>query len=263
MIHEKLVKKTTTLKTLDRVEGSEGHKDYFVIFEDRVRYCLKLDFSVNHMGQPIGFFVRIRLVPDAKIDLYSMSNWFNQHFKAADVNKKLHTNPIKGGHLTVGSNRISFVLTSDKTLDGYGDPTTQEGYEKLYKELSKDFTSLGKRILRSMAIFCEPTDAVKKVVAESMADFLTMYAPAKPDAKKPKGKKADVIAIDKVLGKANGAAKKILEKSGVVPKIDDIVFVDEETGVATSVKGTELGDAALEILNEVVEPPKKDKPKKK
>jgi len=66
-----------------------------------------------------------------------------------------------------------------------------------------------------------------------------------------------------VLGKANGAAKKILEKSGVVPKIDDIVFVDEETGVATSVKGTELGDAALEILNEVVEPPKKDKPKKK
>jgi len=252
MIHEKLVKKTTTLKTLDRIAGSEGHSDYFVIFEDRVRYCLKLDFATNNVGQPIGFFVRIRMVPDAKLDLYSMSNWFNQHFKAADVNKKLSTKFIKGQHLTIGSDRVSYVLTSEKTLDGYGDPTTQEGYEKLVKELTKDFENLGKRILRSMGIFCEPTDAVKKLVASSMADYLTMYAPAKPDAKKKaKGKKASVT----VINAKNGAKGKGKIEGGKITA--DTTMKEAAEEILSDVCGEPM---TIEFAEDTGEP--KIKPKK-
>lgn len=250
MIHENLVKKTTTLKTLDRIKGSEGHEDYFVLHEDRVRYCIKLDFATNYMGQPTGFFVRIRIVPSAKIDLYNMRNWFKTNFTVGELEKKLSTKFIKGQSLTLGEERISFVLISEKALSDYGDPTTQEGYDTLMGILTKDFDRLGDRILRSIGMFCKTNDKVKSLIGEVMKDYMTMYAPESPTKGKAKKKKATVTAI----GAKTGGKEKIIE---------DILFVDEETGVTTSVKGTEMGDAALEILNEVVEPPKKDKPKKK
>jgi len=195
MIQEKLVKKTTTLKNLDRIKGSEGYEDYFVIFEDRVRYCLKLDFATDFAGQPVGFFVRIRMIPSAKIDLYNMESWFNSNFKAGEVNEKLATKFIKGQNLTVGNERVSYVLVSAKALGDYGDPQTLKGHTELMKALTKDFTDLGNRVLRSIGIFCDTNDTVKKVIKDSMDDFMTMYAPVAPKEKKPT--KAKVVPIKK------------------------------------------------------------------
>ncbi len=195
MIHENLVKKTTTLKTLDRIMGSEGYKDYFVIHEDRVRYCMKLDFATNFAGQPVGFFVRIRIVPSAKIDLYNMDNWFKSNYKQEDVLKKLSTKFITATHLSKGDERISFVLVSKVALAEYGDPSKLEGYDALIKSLTKDFDDLGNRILRSIGIFCKTNDKVKALIEESMKDYILMYAPPKPKAKKTT--KAKVVPIKK------------------------------------------------------------------
>lgn len=206
MIQEKLVKKTAILKDLDRVKGSEGHDDYFVLHEDRVRYCMKLDFATNFVGQPTGFFVRIRIVPDAKIDLYNMESWFSSNYKTADVNKKLGTKFIKGQHLSLGNERVSYVLVSEHGLSDYGDPSTLKGHEELMKALTKDFDDLGNRILRSMGIFCKTNDKVKALIGESMKDFIQMYAPAKPDEPK-KGKKATVTVITQNGKKGEGEIK--------------------------------------------------------
>lgn len=249
MIHEKLVKKTTTLKTLDRIEGSEGHKDYFVIHEDRVRYCMKLDFATNFAGQPTGFFVRIRIIPDAKIDLYNMKNWFQTNYKVDDVMKKLKTKFIKGGHLTLGDERVSFVLVSETSLNDYGDPSTKAGYEKLMESLTKDFDDLGSRILRSLGIFCKTNDKVKALVVESMKDFILMYAPQNPDnAKKPKAKKASVTAITKNGKKGKGKTETMF-KDAAEEILSDII------GEPTTIEFAEDGEAKIT--------PKKDKPKKK
>jgi len=234
MIHEKLVKKTTILKTLDRIKGSEGHEDYFVIHEDRVRYCLKLDFATNYMGQPTGFFVRIRIIPDAKIDLYNMKNWFKSNFNTDAVIKKLSTKFIKGGHLTLGDERVSFVLVSEIPLSDYGDPSTKAGYDKLMESLTKDFDNLGNRILRSLGIFCKTNDKLKALIVESMKDFMTMYAPVNPDdKKKSKAKKASVTPIKKKGKKGKGitettfkdAAEEIL--SDIIGEPTTIEFADD------------------------------------
>lgn len=234
MIHEKLVKKTTTLKTLDRVTGTEGNKDYFVIHEDRVRYCMKLDFATNFAGQPTGFFVRIRIIPDANIDLYNMKNWFKSNFNTDAVIKKLSTKFIKGGHLTLGDERVSFVLLSGIPLSDYGDPTTKAGYDKLMESLTKDFDNLGNRILRSLGIFCKTNDKLKALIVESMKDFMTMYAPVNPDdKKKSKAKKASVTPIKKKGKKGKGitettfkdAAEEIL--SDIIGEPTTIEFADD------------------------------------
>jgi len=212
MIHEELVEKTTTLKTLDRIQGTEGHEDYFVIHEDRVRYCMKLDFATNFTGQPTGFFVRIRIIPAAKVDLYNMDNWFKSNLTTADVTKKLGTKFIKGQNLSVGDERVSFVLVSEKGLSEYGDPTTKAGYDALFKSLTEDFDSLGKRILRGLSIFCKPNDKVKTLIGEIMKDYMTMYAPAQPKAK---AKKASVTVINAASGKQG---KGEVKDGKIVPK---------------------------------------------
>lgn len=250
MIHEKLVKKTTTLKTLDRIKGSEGYEDYFVIHEDRVRYCMKLDFATNFAGQPTGFFVRIRIIPDAKIDLYNMKNWFQSNYKIDAVVKKLKTKFIKGGHLTLGDERVSYVLVSESALSDYGDPSTKAGYEKLMEALTKDFDNLGNRILRSMGIFCKTNDKVKALIGESMKDFMTMYAPANPDdAKKPKAKKASVTVISAKNGKKGKGVVETTFKDAAEEILSDII------GEPTTIEFAEDGEAKIT--------PKKDKPKKK
>ncbi len=209
MIHEALVKKTTTLKTLDRITGSEGHDDYFVIHEDRVRYCMKLDFATNFAGQPTGFFVRIRIVPSAKIDLYNMINWLKSNYKVNDVVKKLATKFIKGQNFSQSDERVSYVLVSEVGLHDYGDPSNLEGYDKLMKSLTKDFDKLSDRIIRSLSIFCKVNDKMKTLVGEAMKDYITMYAPKAPKTTKPKtGKKASVTVINAVTGKkGNGEIK--------------------------------------------------------
>lgn len=213
MIHEELVKKTTTLKTLDRIKGSEGHEDYFVIHEDRVRYCMKLDFATNFTGQPTGFFVRIRIIPSAKIDLYNMKNWFNSNYQADDVTTKLGTKGIKGQNLSLGDERVSFVLVSEKGLGDYGDPTSIKGYDALHKSLTKDFDNLGSRILLGLGIFCKTNDKIKNLIGELMKDYMTMYAPAKPKAKK--SKKASVTVINAASGKQG---KGVVKDGKIVPK---------------------------------------------
>jgi len=241
MIQENLVKKTITLKNLDRIEGSEGNKDYFVIHEDRVRFCLKLDFSTNFAGQPTGFFVRIRMIPSAKIDLYNMDSWFKSNFKIDDVVKKLKTKFIKGGHLTIGDERVSYVMVSEHTLNDYGDPSTKAGWDKLITELTKDFDDLGKRIVRSLGVFCTTQNQAQKVIQQAMKDYLLMYAPEEPKDK-TKGKKASVTPIKK-NGEATtmkGAAEEIL--SDICGEPMTIEFADD-------------GDPKIK--------PKKDKPKKK
>ncbi len=238
MIHEKLVKKTTILKTLDRIKGSEGHEDYFVIHEDRVRYCMKLDFATNFAGQPTGFFVRIRIIPDAKIDLYNMKNWFKSNFNTDAVIKKLSTKFIKGGHLTLGDERVSFVLVSEIPLSDYGDPSTKAGYDKLMESLTKDFDNLGNRILRSLGIFCKTNDKLKALIVESMKDFMTMYAPANPDdAKKPKAKKASVTAITKKAAKKKG--KETMFKEAAEEIFSDII------GEPTTIEFADDGDPKI------------------
>lgn len=251
MIHEKLVKKTTTLKTLERIKGSEGHEDYFVIHEDRVRYCMKLDFATNYTGQPTGFFVRIRIIPSAKIDLYNMENWFKSNYKAHEVEKKLGTKFIKGSHLTLGNERISFVLVSDTSLNDYGDPSTAKGYAALMESLTKDFDNLGNRILRSIGIFCKTNDKVKALIAESMKDFILMYAPANPDdPKKPKAKKASVTVITAKNGKKGKAiATETTFKEAAEEILSDIC------GEPTTIEFADDGEAKIT--------PKKGKPTKK
>lgn len=229
MIQEDLVKKTITLKTLDRIEGSEGNKDYFVIHEDRVRFCLKLDFSMNYMGQPTGFFVRIRMIPSAKIDLYNMENWFQSNFKANEVVKKLGNKSIKANHLTIGDERVSYVLVSEHKLSDYGDPKTKAGWDKLITALTKDFDDLGKRIVRSMGVFCKTQNKAQKVIQQSMKDYLLMYAPEDPETTK----KATVTPIKKKGKKGKGitettfkdAAEEIL--SDICGEPTTIEFADD------------------------------------
>lgn len=217
MIQEDLVKKTITLKTLDRIEGSEGNKDYFVIHEDRIRFCLKLDFSMNYMGQPTGFFVRIRMIPSAKIDLYNMENWFQSNFKANEVAKKLGNKTIKASHLTIGDERVSYVMGAEHNLSDYGDPSTKAGWEKLITALTKDFDDLGKRIIRSMGIFCKTQNKAQKVIQQSMKDYLLMYAPEEPT-----GKKASVTPIKKKASKKKVIAAENIMKDAAEEILSDI-----------------------------------------
>ncbi len=217
MIQENLVKKTTILKTLDRIEGSEGNKDYFVIHEDRVRFCLKLDFSVNYMGQPTGFFVRIRMIPAKKIDLYNMENWFNSNFKSNEVAKKLSDKSIKANHLSIGDERVSYVMGAAHSLSDYGDPSTKKGWDILITALTKDFDDLGKRIVRSMGIFCKTPSKAQKVIQQSMKDYLLMYAPEEPN-----GKKASVTPIKKKAAKKKVIAAETTFKEAAEEILSDI-----------------------------------------
>lgn len=243
MIQEKLIKKTTTLKTLDRIEGSEGYKDYFVIFEDRVRFCLKLDFHADYAGHPTGFFVRIRMIPAKKIDLYNMTSWFNSNFKTNEVAKKLNTKFIKGQSLTVGDERVSYVLVSHKALGDYGDPQTLEGYKSLMVALKKDFDDLGNRILRSIGIFSDTDAKLKKVIKDSMDDYITMYAPVAPK-EKTKSKKASVTPIK----------KKVAKKKGIV---SETVFQEAAEEILTDICGEPM---TIEFADDTGDP--KIKPKK-
>lgn len=219
MIQENLVKKTITLKTLDRIEGSEGNKDYFVIHEDRIRFCLKLDFSTNYMGQPTGFFVRIRMIPAKKIDLYNMENWFQSNFKADDVAKKLSNKSIKASHLTIGDERVSYVMGAEHNLSDYGDPSTKKGWDILITALTKDFDDLGKRIVRSMGIFCKTQNKAQKVIQQSMKDYLLMYAPEEPT-----GKKASVTVI--TPAKKKGKGKKVIKEVASMKEAAEEILSD-------------------------------------
>jgi len=192
MFKEAAIKNTTILKTLERIEGTEGAKDYFVIYTGKVSYCLKVDFSTNFLGQPTGLFARVRMVKPEGKDIFNMADWMYDSFNHLKVKKSLAAKSINAGSLKIDPDRVSFVVMSQCKLEDYGQ-LTDEGYDDLVTNLQKDMKALGTRIYKAMRVLKEVPAETQKTIYSVMEDFVDMY---KPDVPTPEKKK-------KVKGKAN------------------------------------------------------------
>lgn len=195
------VKACKTLSKLDRITGSYGQEDYFVILDTPVaQYSLKVDFTKNFIGQPTGFFARVRITKGKDQDISSMSKLFKEG-ELGDpdkVQKSLTAKTIAAKYFKYDSKRISYVFESDKHLNDYGDPSTKDGHEALVKLLSTDLAKIGNRVFLSLKkFFPEAKEREKKLIQSCIEDYVQMFQPVEPKA----GSKAKVTSIKKAAVK--------------------------------------------------------------
>jgi len=195
MFTEKALKQTTTLKTLERIKGTGGDKDYFVVYSGKVAYGVKVDFENNFMGIPTNIFCRVRLVKPEGVDIMSMSDWMYDGFNHKTVGKQIGAEGIEGRHLKIDNTRISFVLSADMSLEEYGDPSVD--YDGVIVALRKDMKALGSRVYKSMRVLKEVPAETQKVIHAAMNDFVELYKPHAPEKARPK--KAVASNGDKVV----------------------------------------------------------------
>lgn len=186
MIKETALKKTTTLKDLERVTGTEGSKDYFVLHSGAdVSYCLKVDFSTNFLGHAQGIFSRVRIVKNSDKDIFNMTDWFYDHVEEEKLKAELKGAKINCNALKRDMKRISFVCSSTQNLADYGE-YTEENYPTMCKNLDADLKSMGTRIYKALRLFKEPPASLQKVIHQVMSDFAVLYAPPAPPKEKKK-----------------------------------------------------------------------------
>lgn len=181
MFTEAALKKTSTLKTLERVTGTGGAKDYFVVFTGKVAYSVKVDFETNFMGMPESIFCRVRLVKPEGVDIMSMSDWMYDNFNHKTIGKTIGAKGIDARALKIDSKRISFILSAKTKLQDYGDPTVD--YDAVMKKLQADMKELGGRIYKAMRVMKEVPAETQKTIHAAMRDFVELYKPQVPQAK--------------------------------------------------------------------------------
>jgi hypothetical protein len=195
------VKECKTLSKLDRITGSYGQEDYFVILDTPIaQYSLKVDFIKNFLGQPTGFFARVRITKGKEQDITSMSKLYREG-KLGDqtkLEKALDTKAIGAKYFKYDTKRISYVFESDKNLNDYGDPSTKDGHAALIKILSEDLSKIGNRVFLSLKkFFPDAKEREKKLIQDCMSDYVQMFKPIEPKA----GSKAKVTPIKKAAVK--------------------------------------------------------------
>lgn len=195
MFTEKALKQTITLKTLDRIKGTGGDKDYFVIYTGKVAYGVKVDFETNYMGLPHNIFCRVRMVKPDGVDIMSMSDWMYDNFNHKTVGKGLGVDGIGARHLKIDNKRVSYVLNAKMSLEEYGDPSVN--YDAVMTLLRKDMKELGSRIYKSMRVMKEVPATTEKIIQLAMTDFVELYKPVLP--KKARPTKAVASTGDKVV----------------------------------------------------------------
>ena len=182
MTFDDAIAKSKTLSQLDRVTGSEGHKDYFCVLETgTARFCMKVDFLRNMVGQPVAFFSRVRIIKGKKVDISNMETALNSGTfgDRKTLEKALSKKPIKAKALKAATERLSFILASSQTLNDYGN--INEDYDGVCEALRSDLGAIGNRVFEAIRMF-EPdaNEDVRMVIQGCMRDFATMFKPEKP-----------------------------------------------------------------------------------
>lgn len=186
MTFDDAIKSSKTLKQLDRVVGSEGHKDYFcVLSKKQHRFCMKVDFLRNMLGQPVAFFARVRVVKGSTIDIANMESDLNADVfgNRKTLEKALSKKPIKAVGMKAAPERLSFVIKSTQMLSDYGN--INEDYDGVVEAMRSDLGAIGNRVYDAIRVF-EPdaTENIRMVIQGCMRDFATMFKPPKPEGGK-------------------------------------------------------------------------------
>lgn len=193
---EEMIETTTTLKTLERVEGTQGGMDYFIVHEgDTGTFSIKADFARNMLNHPFGIFLRLRITTPKGVDIQDMhkhfiSDKFDNNQKR--IVKELSGDSIAGSEFKTGGSRISVVVQSKKSLNEYGDPSDPEHYEEVCANFEKDFKSLGNRLGKAIKLFdAKGITKTNKLIAACVADYVDMFKPHDPEELE----KAEVIPL--------------------------------------------------------------------
>lgn len=200
------VKKTQTLKTLDRIKGTEGNKDYFILHRQGV---LAVAIKVNYGEWYPGLFARVRIVRnDKKIDLLNLHAHFHKHGLMDKGRKRMGLKKVQGVHFKADEKRVSFIIASANQLSSYGDPTNPEGYDSMCSNMASDMTKIGNRVYESLAFAFDLKERQRKLINNAMADFAGICEPAKP-----KGYAAYLKAQAKPQAKAKATVTAITKKA--------------------------------------------------
>jgi hypothetical protein len=236
MFTESALKKTANLSKMERVMGTGGLNDYFVIHAGKVNYCLKVDFETNYAGSPLAIFARIRMVKADGVDIFSVADFIYDNFNHQTLRKDLGVEGIEATNFKVDTKRASFVIVSKAKLGDYGDPETE--YDALMVALRKDMKELGTRIYKAMRVLKEVPASAQKVIHYAMMDFVELYKPMTPKGKK----KTPVASGDKVVpigGHGNIESKPNPDDIAAVISPDDTGTEKMDDALATGLKDTE------------------------
>ncbi len=197
MFSQTALEKTKTLKDMERMKGTEGSNDYFVVKKiERFTVGIKFSFMPD---TPAGarLFCRIRIVPAEGITFPSMSELYSRKsFNVGD----LRSDDIDALELKTGQERCSFVLIHPSPLEKLGNPSTVEGYKSVIKKFPIALAEFSPRITKAISnLGFNLTVEEARQIDRCCVDAAILLGPPAPE-EKPKATVTNIGAGVKVDG---------------------------------------------------------------